>query len=113
MKRLFLCGLVLFLGSFSLVFAQEWEERRRGVYIDLGLGFGGMSYLGGDTKATADRFNETADMRMAIDLQLLTIGWALTQNLYLVGTLPAVGDAYFDAEMNQSQINIVVLLNNA
>jgi hypothetical protein len=108
MKRLFLFGLVLFLGSFSLVVAQEQEERSRGLYVDVGLGFCGISYFGGDTKAIADGFKETADAHMTIDLQLLTIGWALTQNLYLVGTIPSVGDGYFDAQMNQSQITIAL-----
>ncbi|MDR1072186.1 MAG: hypothetical protein LBL45_00715 [Treponema sp.] len=108
MKRSFLLGLVLFLGSFSLVCAQEREERSRGLYLDVGLGFGGVSYFSGDTKAIADQFKETADMHMTIDLQLLTIGWALTQSVYLVGTIPAIGDAYFDAQMNQSQINVAM-----
>ncbi|MDR0707193.1 MAG: hypothetical protein LBF60_04870 [Treponema sp.] len=107
MKRLFLFGLV-FLSSFSLVYAQEREERRRGLYVDVGLGFGGVSYFGGGAKATADGFKETAEMRMTIDIQLLTIGWALMQNMYLVGTIPAVGDAYFDADMNQSQISVAM-----
>jgi hypothetical protein len=108
MKKSFLLGAVLFLASLSLVCAQEREERRRGLYVDVGFGFGGISYFGGDTKAAADGFNETADTRMAMDLQLLTIGWALTQNVYLAGTVAGFGDAYFDADMNQSQLTVAM-----
>jgi hypothetical protein len=86
MKRLFSVGLVLFLVSTSFVFSQEQRERKRGFYIDIGFGLGGISYFGGDTKIIADRFNETADTHITIDLSLLTIGWALTKNVYLVGT---------------------------
>ncbi|MDR0722687.1 MAG: hypothetical protein LBF75_07875 [Treponema sp.] len=106
MKRCCLIGLILFLLSLSLVVAQERGERKRGFYIDVGLGFGGISYFGGDTKTIADTFNETADMRLTMDMSLLTIGWALTQNGYLVGTIAGVGDAYIDSEMNQSQLSI-------
>ncbi|MDR1030131.1 MAG: hypothetical protein LBL76_04595, partial [Treponema sp.] len=108
MKKVFVVGLVLFLVSCSFVFAQERAERRRGFYIDVGLGFGGISYFGGDTKTTADRFNETTNRHITIDMSLLTIGWALTQNVYLVGTMSGLGDGYFDSEMNQSQINIAM-----
>jgi hypothetical protein len=45
---------------------------------------------------------------MTIDLSMLTIGWALTQNVYLVGNIAGVGDGYFDSQMNQSQISIAM-----
>jgi hypothetical protein len=105
MKRAFLLGFLLVLVSASLMFAQE---RKRGFYIDTGMGFGGIGYFGGDTKTIADGFNETADMHMTLDLSYLTIGWALTQNVYLVGTIAGVGDGYFDSEMNQSQLTVTM-----
>ncbi|MDR1126740.1 MAG: hypothetical protein LBL06_01285 [Treponema sp.] len=108
MKKLFLFGLVLFLGSSSLVFAREQKEKRRGLYVDVGFGLGDMGYFNGDTKATADHFNETTDTRATVDLQFLTVGRALTQSMYLVGTMSTVGDGYFDAQMNQSQITIIM-----
>ncbi|MDR2757841.1 MAG: hypothetical protein LBB78_00505 [Spirochaetaceae bacterium] len=105
MKRSFLFGFLLFLVSTSLIFAQE---RKRGFYVDIGLGFGGISYFGGNTKTIADSFNKTANIHMTLDLSLLTIGWALTQNVYLVGTIAGVGDGYFDSQMNQSQLSIAM-----
>jgi hypothetical protein len=108
MKRSFLLGFLLFLVSASLVFAQEREERKRGFYIDIGLGFGGISYFGGNTKTIADGFNETANIHMTLDLSILTIGWALTQNVYLVGTMAGVGDGYFDSQMKQSQLTVAM-----
>ncbi|MDR1216588.1 MAG: hypothetical protein LBK25_07900 [Treponema sp.] len=107
MKRLFLVGLILVLGSSSLVFAQERTERRRGLYVDVGLGFGGVSYFNGDTKAITDHFKETTDTRATADLQFLTIGWALTQDLYLVGTMSGIGDSYFDTQNNQNPMIII------
>jgi hypothetical protein len=108
MKRSFLLGFLLFLISASLMFAQEREERKRGFYIDIGLGFGGISYFGGNTKTIADGFNETANTHMTLDLNILTIGWALTQNVYLVGTMAGVGDGYFDSQMKQSQLSVAM-----
>ena len=108
MKRSFLFGFLLFLVSASLMFAQEREERKRGIYVDIGLGFGGISYFGGSTKTIADGFNETANTHMTLDLSLLTIGWALTQNVYLVGTIVGIGDGYFDSQMNQSLLSVAM-----
>jgi hypothetical protein len=88
------------------MFAQEREERQRGFYIDIGMGFGGISYFGGGTKKIADGFSETANIHMTLDLSLLTIGWALTQNVYIVGTIAGVGDGYFDSQMNQNQLTV-------
>ena len=96
---------LFFLAISSVVSAQE---RDRGIYIDLGLGFGGISYFGGDTKTIADGFNRTADIHITMDLNMLTIGWALTQNVYLVGTIASIGDGYFDSQMNQNQISIAM-----
>ncbi|MDR1216590.1 MAG: hypothetical protein LBK25_07910 [Treponema sp.] len=106
MKRLFLVGLVLFFGSSALVFAQEQTERRRGLYLDVGLGLGGVSYFNGDTKAKADYFNNIAKSRETTDSFLLAIGWALTQDVYLVWAMSTVDDDYADAQLHRSQITI-------
>jgi hypothetical protein len=87
----------------SVVSAQE---RSRGLYIDLGFGLGGIHYLGGNTKKIAEDFNRTAEKHFTLDLSMLTIGGALQDNLYLVGTIAGVGDGYVDAQSNQSQITI-------
>ena len=105
MKKTLVTGLILFLASVCLVTAQE---RRRGFYIDSGIGFGGISYFGGDTKTIADGFKSTADTHMTIDLSMLTIGWALTQNVYLAGTMAGVGDGYVDSQYSPSQISIAM-----
>jgi hypothetical protein len=94
---------LLFLAVSSVVSAQE---RNRGIYIDAGFGFGGIHYLGGNTKTAADAFNSNADKHLTMDLSIITFGWALKQNFYLVGTIAGVGDAYYDSDMNQSQISI-------
>jgi hypothetical protein len=109
MKRLFLVGLVLFLGSFSLAFSQERQERRRGLYVDVGLGFGGASYFDGDTKAITDYFSKTTDTHVTADFQFLTIGWALMQDLYLVGTISGIGDVYVDTQNNQNSIVVIAM----
>jgi hypothetical protein len=105
-KKMMVLALPLFFLTISS--GVSAQERNRGIYIDLGLGFGGINYFDGDTKTIADGFNNTADLHMTIDLSMLTIGWALTQNVYLVGTVAGVGDGYFDSQTNQSQISIAM-----
>lgn len=98
---------VAFFACASFVCAQERAERRRGFYIDTGLGFGSIGYFNGDVKKRANEFNEAAKMgRITLDISLLTIGWALTQDMYLVGSIGGIGDGYFDSQMNQSQITV-------
>jgi hypothetical protein len=98
--KVVLC-LFVFAAVPSVVSAQE---RARGLYIDVGFGFGGIRYLGGDIKTIADGFNKSADTHFTLDLTMLTIGVALRDNVYLVGTIASVGDAYFDSEDNHNQI---------
>ncbi|GHU70089.1 hypothetical protein FACS189450_03990 [Spirochaetia bacterium] len=102
MKR-FVILIVVFLMVVVNIYSQT-EERRRGFYIDMGFGFGGINYLG-DTNDFVDTLKEDASIRMTLDLDMITIGWALTQNLYLVGTVAGAGDGFFDSSFNQSQIN--------
>jgi hypothetical protein len=107
--KVVLC-LCAFLGVLAQAAANDpAQERARGIYIDFGLGLGGIRYLGGDTQKIADGFNHTAKTRATVDLSMLTIGGALKDNLYLVGSIAGIGDGYFDEKMNQSQITIAML----
>jgi hypothetical protein len=90
-KRILLA--VLFVCA-AVLSAQERAERRRGFYIDTGFGFGGIGYFDGDVKTAADRFSDAADIHFTLDMNLITIGWALTQDLYLVGSIAGIGDSY-------------------
>ncbi|MDR1095610.1 MAG: hypothetical protein LBL31_04420 [Spirochaetaceae bacterium] len=96
-------GLFIFAVVLSGVSAQE---RARGIYIDLGLGFGGIHYFGGDAKARADDFNRGAGAHITMDMSFLTIGGALRDNFYLVGTIAGVGDGYSHEKTNQNEARI-------
>jgi hypothetical protein len=97
--------LLVFLSVPIVALAQE---RARGIYIDVGLGFGGIRYFDSDTKTIAKDFNRSADTHITVDLNMLTIGGALRDNVYLVGTIAGVGDGYFDSANNQSQITVAM-----
>jgi hypothetical protein len=106
-----LLALLVVLFVPSVVSAQEGAkrpERARGIYFDTGLGFGGIRYLGDDATTIADAFDRTATTHLVIDLSMLTIGGALRDNLYFVATVAGVGDAYLDADGNQSQITVAM-----
>jgi hypothetical protein len=96
-------SLFIFAAVSSGVSAQE---RTRGIYIDLGLGFGGIHYFGGDTKTKADDFNRGDGTHITVDMDFLTIGGALRDNLYLVGTVAGVGDGYSHAKTNQNETTV-------
>jgi hypothetical protein len=96
-------SLFIFAAVSSGVSAQE---RTRGIYIDLGLGFGGIHYFGGDTKTKADNFNRGAVTHVTLDMSFFTIGGALRDNLYLVGTIAGVGDGYSHAKTNKNETTI-------
>jgi hypothetical protein len=76
----------------STAFSQS-NERVRGIYIDAGIGFGGISY-----NDEIDNLLEWADDngldRMTISLDL-SIGWAVLQKLYVVGSLTGFGDRIY------------------
>ncbi|MDR1231516.1 MAG: hypothetical protein LBK61_08965 [Spirochaetaceae bacterium] len=100
--------VVLCLFVFAAVSSvASTQERTRGIYIDFGLGFGGISYLNGDTKSIVDEFKRTAETRVSVDVDAITIGWALRDNLYLVGTAAGFGDEYFD-ESNDSNLTLSI-----
>jgi hypothetical protein len=105
MRKLTNMKVVLCLFVFAAVPpVVSAQERARGLYIDVGFGFGGIRYLGGDIKTIVDGFNKSADTQFTLDLTMLTIGGALRDTVYLVGTIAGVGDAYFDSEDNHNQI---------
>jgi hypothetical protein len=85
----------LFCIALFAFMAPSAFPRDRGFYIDMGLGFGGISYFGG-TKDFVDSVGETAEGHSTVDWDAITIGWAATQNLYIVGTISAVWDGFKD-----------------
>jgi hypothetical protein len=101
MKKWLFC-IALFAFMAPQAFSQE-----RGFYIDAGLGFGGISYSGALGKFV-DSVNKAADTRVTLDLDILTIGWAATENLYIVGTADRVADGFSDSDGNQFQIDILM-----
>ncbi|MDR1231517.1 MAG: hypothetical protein LBK61_08970 [Spirochaetaceae bacterium] len=104
--KVVLC-LFVFAVVSSVASAQErTQERTRGVYIGFGLGLGGISYLGGDTKTIVDGFKREDGTHITVDLDALTIGGALRDDLYLVGTVASVSDWYPHAETNENPASI-------
>jgi len=87
MKKLYLfLAILLFLGAIT--HAQE----RRGFYIDVGLGWAWIKYpepFNGEVKAVA---NVSGVTRITLDFNL-SIGYAVMQNLYLVGTASGIIDS--------------------
>ncbi|MDR1231515.1 MAG: hypothetical protein LBK61_08960 [Spirochaetaceae bacterium] len=99
--------LFVFATVSSVVSAQESApERTRGIYIDLGLGFGDIRYLNGDAKTIAKGFSQGAATRSAIDLDMFTIGGAIRDDLYVVGSITAFGEVYSYTKTSESQIAI-------
>ena len=87
MKKVLVCMILLmFMGTF--INAQE----RRGFYFDIGAGWGWIKYpepLNTSVKKAADLSGVT---RISIDFDL-SIGYALLQNFYLVGSLGGIADS--------------------
>jgi hypothetical protein len=101
MNRKFLLALITFTGVCAMAFSQS-NERNRGFYIDAGLGFGGISYNKeiDDMLKTADDYGVD---RMTISLDL-SIGWAVLQNVYVVGSITGFGDRLYKSS-DYMQIN--------
>ena len=94
MKKIFVILFLLFIfGSF--VYAQD-EGVQRGFYIDVGLGWSWISYpepLDSSVKAVSKLPSVS---RVSLDFDL-SIGYALMQNLYMVGSMGMVGDSLSSA----------------
>jgi hypothetical protein len=85
-------SVVILLCIGLSVFAQT-GERERGFYIDVGLGFGGISYKN-DINNELEQADDLGYDRMTISLDL-SIGWAVLQKLYIVGSLTGFGDRIY------------------
>ena len=103
MKRLMALVILLYIGL--PVFAHT-SERARGFYIDVGLGFGGISY-----NDEIDDLLEWADDngldRITISLDL-SIGWAVLQKLYVVGSVTGFGDRIYKSS-DYMQLNTYLM----
>jgi hypothetical protein len=92
MKHKVLMAAVIAAVVGSTAFSQA-IERNRGFYIDGGFGFGWIGYSGerDDLREWADGngFDRTT---IALDL---SIGWAVLQNLYAVGSVTGFGDRLY------------------
>lgn len=94
---------VVFIAIITcLAVSQEKQERNRGIYFDAGLGFGSVSY-----NEELDQVLKLAEGlgadRTTIVLDL-SLGWAVTQKLYAVGSISGFGDR-IDFEGGFMQIN--------
>jgi hypothetical protein len=94
MKRKFLIGLLIFLGITFVAFPQTNEEHRY-FYVDAGIGFSIISYRSilNDIFKLIDGYGFE---RRAISLDL-SIGWAVSQNLYIVSSLCGFGDRLYQS----------------
>jgi hypothetical protein len=116
MRKLWLFCMVLFAFTAFSAIAQEEPISsdvssrptvRRTFYIDIGLGLGGVSYFG-DTGKFVDTVSNTAKSHITLDMSLLTMGWAVTQNLYIVGTINGFWDSFFGSYNNQSRVTVTM-----
>jgi hypothetical protein len=89
MKRKLLMAVV-FLGIISSPVFSQTSERYRGFYLDVGLGFGGISY-GEEIDDLLEWVDDNGVDRMTMSLDF-SIGGAVSQNLYVVGSFVGFGD---------------------
>jgi hypothetical protein len=85
MKRKSFMLIVIFMVISSTAFSQA-NEKKRGLYIDVGIGMvindlGRMS-------------NDNVMDRIAMSIEA-NIGWAILQNFYIVGSLPGISDKLY------------------
>lgn len=92
-------------GLFSMLMLAAMATRadeRRGIYVDVGLGAGKVGY-GSDTNDVLDAVEDNGFNRATAALDL-SVGWALRQNLYLVGSISGFGDRLYHSS-DYLQIN--------
>ena len=81
--------LLMIVGAF--VYSQE-EYTRRGFYIDIGAGWGWIKYPEPLNSAMKWANSFPGVTRMSIDIDL-SIGYAVLQNLYIVGSIGGIADS--------------------
>ncbi|OQY38528.1 MAG: hypothetical protein B6229_05725 [Spirochaetaceae bacterium 4572_7] len=99
MKKLFLLVLFVLLGAF--IFA-DGGENKRGFYLSFGGGPAYVSY----TKELDDVLTMIEDLggdRITFSMNL-SLGYAVTDNLYAIGNITAYGDR-IDKDKDYMQIN--------
>jgi hypothetical protein len=92
MKHKVVIGCLIFLVMGSTVFSQE-NEKRRGGYLDVGIGFGGISY-GEEVDDLIQLVDDNGLDRFTMSLDL-SVGWAVLQNLYVVGSVSGFRDRLY------------------
>jgi hypothetical protein len=98
------CAAIVVVGC--LLAAGVCADGNRGGYFDIGLGFGGVRYGAALDEAMSDL--EDADFdRMQLQLSLLTFGYAVWGDLYVVGTVGGLGDRLSNDEFGWIQVSTV------
>ncbi|MCL2557259.1 MAG: hypothetical protein FWE09_02145 [Treponema sp.] len=83
-KTAVLALTIAFLVGTSALFAQE-SEKPRGFYFDAGLGLSGMAYFG-DVGGMVTALDQAGFESFTVSLGA-TFGYAITQDIYAVGSL--------------------------
>jgi hypothetical protein len=92
MTRKLILFFAIFLVIGGTIFSQS-QERNRRLYIDFGLGFGDISYNGElDDALESAKDNGFDRVMVALDL---SIGWAISQKWYIVGSITGLGDRLY------------------
>jgi hypothetical protein len=97
---------VVFLGIISLPVFSQTNERYRGFYMDMGLGFGGVGY-GEEIDNLLEWADDNGVDRMTISLDF-SIGGAVSQNLYVVGSIAGFADG-LQKSSNYMQLTTMLL----
>lgn len=90
----------LLLGATAVHAADE----RRGFYIDVGLGLGGVSY-GDDVDDTLDELKDFGYDHITLSVDLAA-GGAVRPNLYLVGSVVGFADRYQDSDDSDQYLQL-------
>jgi hypothetical protein len=106
MKYKSLMVFILFAGIATSAFAQT-ASRGRGFYLDTGIGFGGITYNYPKLDDQLKSFADEGAKRMIISIDLCA-GGAISQNMYIVGSLSGFGDR-LTVEPNWVQLSTVLV----
>jgi hypothetical protein len=85
--------LVLFLFGIAAWTTFAQSERSRGFYLDAGIGFGGVRY-GVEIDDMLKSLDGAGLDRVTVSLDF-SAGWAVTPNLYVVGSITGFGDRLY------------------
>ena len=106
MKKKLIIFLLLLAVLCSSVFSQS-SERRRGFYLDTGIGFGRVSY-NNEVDEMLKQTKELGYDRMTLSIDF-ALGWAVLQNFYVVGSIAGFGDAFMKPDFSDHvQLNTYI-----